>query len=143
MDWSSNENAGSEAEPMDPVVREAAAAWAQRTDRRELVEVKGKPEAPAEPAAERPVPSVRGGYGHTPVTYQILEEAMRGLVKRERKARNEQIDAIVTALVKKFEEVGDVFGEARSITTLRFVEAERRIAELEARIAQMEGRSDG
>jgi hypothetical protein len=144
MDWNHDDSARPDAEPVDPVVREAAAAWAQRA---EPEQPKPKPVPPSDPAAEQPVPSVRGGYGHAPVTYQILEEAMRGLVKRERAARNKSVDAVAKAVVEK---MAELFASARTKTTWRFEEAERRAAELEARvadleasIAKMEGRADG
>jgi hypothetical protein len=101
-----------------------------------------KPEKPAEAAevVPRPVPSVRGGYGHTPVTYQILEEAMTKLLKDERARRNKAIDATAKLIV---DEVIKTFASARTKTNWRFEEAERRVAELEARLADLEDRANG
>jgi BMFP domain-containing protein YqiC len=84
------------------------------------------------------VASVRGGYGHAPVTYQILEETMRThLVTRK---TFDTFREVLLEGVAKF--VKEQVGAAAARGSWRAAEAERRISELEARLAKLEGRSD-
>jgi hypothetical protein len=155
MDWDEAEVDGAgatwqTAEPHDPEVVERASAWLRGIEARQAEERAAEAERaatqapPASPpqaapaAAPQPVASVRGGYGHTPVTYQILEETMRThLVTRK---AFDTFREVLLEGVAKF--VKEQVGAAAARVFWRTAEAERRIAELEARLAKLEGRSD-
>jgi hypothetical protein len=138
------------AEPHDPAVVERASAWLRGIEARQAEERAAEAERAATPAAPasphqaapasttQPVASVRGGYGHAPVTYQILEETMRThLVTRK---AFDTFREVLLEGVAKF--VKEQVSAAAARVFWRTAEAERRISELEARLAKLEGRSD-
>ncbi len=112
MDWTAHENARPDAEAVDAVVGEFAAAWAQNT-------VRHATPAPLQKAAPAPVPK--------PVGY-VTKAAFR-----------QYQDGIEAALARF---VGETVKTALVRMTWRTTEAERRIAALEERVAKWEGQSD-
>jgi hypothetical protein len=149
MDWDEAEveDAGATwqpTEPHDPEVVERASAWLRGIEARQAEERAAEAErasTEATPAsvpnpAPAPVASVRGGYGHAPVTYQILEETMRThLVTRK---TFDTFREVLLEGVAKF--VKEQVGAAAARGSWRTTEAERRIAEVEARLAKLEER---